>query len=364
MLRFKAIKFILTSFITLTFLVSCAHPEETEKQKSQIPAFEKATEFKENQIRVNVIKDTARSTGAQAALAYNSQHINAMLDQQGTNLARVFDFQAMMLPHNVMPPVLVESKDTLNLDSDTSLRLADRIYQIITPPHFVTTVPSWRDYLWMNYKPPEPPDNSLLPKSNAERDLWNKYIMIGWNEGVQQTRDIFEINLNRLQRDYKGMILYRKLLAQNMVTQPYVSKADLGITGGGTNLRINDQVMRITATSQLKANSKVWKSRLYPVKPQFPKVKYQPKKIPKFKYGKAAKPKANKQKPVTHKKTTKQVYTYKTKPIKKPNATKTTYTYKTRPVTSTTKKTTSTKTVKNSTKINHNPYEYQDISTT
>lgn len=329
MLRFRSTKLILTSFIVLGFLVGCEHPEDVEKQKSKIPAFEKTHEYQENHIRVNVIKDTARSTGAQAALAYNSKHINQMLDQQKKTLTQIFDFQAMMLPHNVMPPVLVESKNTLNLDSGSSIRLADRVYQIITPPHFVTTVPSWRDYLWMNYKPPEAPDNSLLPKNNAERDFWNKYIMIGWNAGVQQARDIFAINLNHLRRDYQGMILYRKLLAQNMVTEPYVSKADLGITGDGTNLRINDQVLRITATSQLKPNSKIWKARLYPVRPR---VKYEPKKIPKMKYGKAATTKS-----VTHKKT-KKTYTYKTKPVKS--------------------------TVKPKTKTtNNNTYENRDLST-
>ncbi len=59
------------------------------------------------------------------------------------------------------------------------------------------------------------------------------------------------------------MILYRKLLAQNIVSPPFVSRADLGITGGGDRLRINDQVLRITAVSELKPNSKVWKARLY-----------------------------------------------------------------------------------------------------
>ena len=254
---------ILCSVILVLFLTSCANSSEKKVQKSQIPAFASATTYKENHIRVAVIKDTARSVGSQAALAHSSKEIDQLLDQQKPILAKVFDFQAMMLSHDVMPPVLLESDNSLNLDSSASIRLADRIYKIEKPAHFVTTVPSWRDYLWMNYLPPETPDNSLLPKTNQERDIWNKYIIIGWNAGIQQAQDIFTINLNRLQRDYQGMILYRKLLAQDIVTAPFVSKADLGITGGGQSLRINDQVLRITAVSELKPNSKVWKSRMY-----------------------------------------------------------------------------------------------------
>ena len=54
------------------------------------------------------------------------------------------------------------------------------------------------------------------------------------------------------------MILYRKLLAQHILTPPYVSQADLGITGGGNDMRINDRVLRITAIPQLQTNTKKW----------------------------------------------------------------------------------------------------------
>ena len=73
-----------------------------------------------------------------------------------------------------------------------------------------------------------------------------------------QADQIFSSNLARLQRDYEGIILYRKLLAQNMLSRPYVSQADLGVTGGGDDMRINDRVLRITAISQLQPNIKQW----------------------------------------------------------------------------------------------------------
>ncbi|MCK4608554.1 MAG: type IV secretory system conjugative DNA transfer family protein [Gammaproteobacteria bacterium] len=251
----------------LAFMVGCADTSESKAPPSKIPAFESAQKFQQNHIRIAVIKDTARSVGAQAALAYSAKDMNSLLEAQNLILLKTFDFQQMMLPHNVMPPVLVESKEALNLDGTSSIRLADRIYKIEKSSHFVTTIPSWRDYLWMTFSQPDTPDQSLLPKSNQERDIWNKYIIIGWNEGIEQAYDIFNINLSRLIRDYQGMILYRKLLAQNIVTPPFISKADLGVTGGGNSLRINDQVLRITSVSQLKANSKEWKSRIYVTQP-------------------------------------------------------------------------------------------------
>ena len=44
-----------------------------------------------------------------------------------------------------------------------------------------------------------------------------------------------------------------------MLSKPYVSQADLGVTGGGDDMRINDRVLRITAIPQLQTNTKNWK---------------------------------------------------------------------------------------------------------
>ena len=71
---------------------------------------------------------------------------------------------------------------------------------------------------------------------------------------------IFTDNLARLKRDYAGMVLYKKLLAQHMVSAPFVARTELGVTGGGSDMRINDQVLRITALPSLQSNSRKWKA--------------------------------------------------------------------------------------------------------
>jgi len=266
----------LISLLLIFALVGCTG----QSSKTRIPAFKYTDTYKTNKLRLTVIQDTARSLGAQAGLAWSSEKFNHLLELQEKTLATIFNFQSLMLENNVVPPVLEEGSNDLNLDNESAIRLADRTYKIVKQAHFVTTTPSWRDYLFMPYLDPEAPDNSLLPKTNEERDVWNKYMIVGWEEGITQANDIFSINVNRLHRDYKGMILYRKLLAQHMVTPPFVSQANLGVTGGGNNLRINDRVLRITSISELQANSKNWKTRVYnpPRKKISPPIK---NKIPK-----------------------------------------------------------------------------------
>lgn len=250
--------------MTAFSIAGCATPPKKEDY-SVIPALPATTASNaKNAIRIKAIQDTALSVGAQGGLAWQSQKIDDMLDQDEDELNQVFNFAPLILKDNVLPPVLVEGDTTLNLASPYAIRLADKVYKIEQPPRFVTVPPTWRDYLWQDFEKPAPPNATLLPKTDEERAVWNEYVKEGWAAGVSQANQIFSINLGRLKRDYKGMILYRKLLAENMVTPPYVAKVNLGVTGGGNLMRINDQVLRITATSQLNPNAKTWKPVITP----------------------------------------------------------------------------------------------------
>jgi len=215
-------------------------------------------------IRGHALRDTALSVGARGGLAWRAQQINAVLLQHEAMLYRLFNFRAMMLEKNVLPPVLIEGRNALTLAGNDSIRIADRTYQILNQASFVTAPPTWREYLWLAYSPPETPDRTLLARNRAERIVWKKYTEEGWRAGIQQAELIFKESLARLKRDYEGMVRYRTLLAQNMVSPPFVAQMDMGITGGGSDLTVNDRVLRITAFPTLKNDSQEWKTEITP----------------------------------------------------------------------------------------------------
>ena len=205
------------------------------------------------------LQDIAISIGAQAGLAWRSKEINESLEKNAYYLDHVFDFNLMLLDHSILPPVLVQSVNSLNLDDPQTLRIDDRLYQIVTQARFVTAPPQWRNYLWMDYPPPDKPLPAFLPKTSDERAIWREYATKGWKEGHVQADTIFSGNLARLTRDYNGMLLYRSLLLKHMVSKPFVAHTDLGVTGDSSGLRINDQIYRITALPELQVNPKRWK---------------------------------------------------------------------------------------------------------
>ncbi|WP_028388895.1 type IV secretion system DotC family protein [Legionella fairfieldensis] len=211
-----------------------------------------------SKIKEAALRETALSLGAQSGLAWRARIIDDQLIKQARRLDAVYDFNALILEHNVLPPVLLEGRNTLNLADTQTIRISDRTYKVAKQARFITTPPNWRQYLWMDYKRPEYPNVSLLPKTRREKQIWNYYVEKGWRNGVEQASTILEESIARIKEDYMGMILYRKLLAMNMVSPPFVSHTDLGVTGDASEIHIDDRVLRITALPALNVNSKEW----------------------------------------------------------------------------------------------------------
>lgn len=213
-----------------------------------------------SRIREMALRETALSLGAQAGLSCRANTINSELVKQTQHLDAVFNFNALTLEHNILPPVLLEGRNTLNLADTQTIRISDQSYKVSKQARFITTPPNWRQYLWMDFKPPETPDITLLPKNAAEKRVWTEYVEKGWHNGTEQANIILEENIARIKEDFGGMVLYRKLLAMNMVSPPYVSHTDLGITGNSDEMHIDDRVLRITALPGLNINSDEWRA--------------------------------------------------------------------------------------------------------
>lgn len=251
------------------------------------------SEKDDSSVRNVALYETALSVGMRSGLYSRSKEINNHLLQNGDDLEKIFDFRGLMLPNNIMPPVLIESRKTMDARNDgplpnnddafllndnpvgkalattkvnversqnnfRTLRITDRIYKIIRQARFAVTVPHWRDYLRLDYAAPGLPDETILPKNQDEQVVWAKGIEEGWNMGLQQADQIFQQNLMLLRRDYLGMVRYRTLLSMKMVSEPYVAKRNYGVTGDGDEIKIHDRVLTIAALPALKPNSKSW----------------------------------------------------------------------------------------------------------
>lgn len=213
-------------------------------------------------IRAKALQESGLSFGAQGGLSWRVSAINMELKRLERSMDKAFNFAPLMIKDNVLPPVIVGGQDSVKAESDgQSLRIADQMFKIEAPARFVTVTPTWRNYLLMDVPAkPEVPHPSVLPKDAAEQELWNSMLQKGWDSGVAQADAIFSANMARLRRDIEGMIRYRKLLAMNMVSEPIVASSNLGVTGDGQQVSIQDRIYRISVNPTLEMDAERWKA--------------------------------------------------------------------------------------------------------
>lgn len=217
-----------------------------------------------SEMRRQAIVDIASALGASGGLSSRMNTIRIEINQNASALDTLFDFNRVIIDNGVLAPVLTEGLSNYAQDSDDEVRIADKIYKIEAPAKFVSVYPTWRSYLVFNYPNYEMPPSAYLPKNSDEKAIWDQAVKEGWAKGIIQANNIFEASYNRLERDYKGMIKYKILLKEGLITPTIIAKQNLGITGGGREMSVNDQVFRISDHSALNPNKKDWKVE-YPI---------------------------------------------------------------------------------------------------
>lgn len=217
-----------------------------------------------SEFRKQAITEIAFSLGASYGLANRMETIKKDVNLYAKELDLLYDFSKLKVENGVIPPVLTEGVANYSKNDDDQIRIADKIYRIESPAKFVSVYPTWRSYLRFSYPVYEKPNKAYLPKNDTEKQIWDNAIKSGWEKGISQANSIFENSYNKLEKDYLGMIKYKILLSQGLITKTMISKQNLGVTGGGTEMSINDQIFRITDHSALNPNQKLWKTE-YPI---------------------------------------------------------------------------------------------------
>ena len=103
----------------------------------------------------------------------------------------------------------------------------------------------------------------MLPETESERQIWDDAIAQGFQQGIKQSKYIYQEQIGQLTQTYMGMALYHSLLAQNMISAPQVGQASLGVIGNNQQLKINEKIVRITAHSGLNTHTAHWKAALH-----------------------------------------------------------------------------------------------------
>lgn len=209
-------------------------------------------------VRAQAIQTAAAAYGAQAGMSARAHQLNEELRSNAGTYDRVFNFSAVMLEPGFLPPVISEGRDAYNQPSATQVRAADRIFKIEYPARLVNVPPRWQDYLFVTETVPVSPDRTVLPKTAAEKALWDEWAAKGWSQGQAMAEETCRSNIGRLRRDFSGMLLYKTLYAQGLVTKPILAKTNLGVTGGEDEMALGDRIYEVTRKASLNPDRSRW----------------------------------------------------------------------------------------------------------
>jgi defect-in-organelle-trafficking protein DotC len=215
------------------------------------------------QIRKDALREAALSYGARGGLAHRTFEIQRRLTEYDISLTKTFNFSRLLIavPSGLIiePPIVSEAQRAVIVNGGgQEAAVADRVYRINRVARIVTAPRNWRLYLERDWGRVDPPPELLLPKDDDERKQWRAWVLEGWNAGVQQAEETFEADLDRMTNDFVGMVRYRELLAQGMISPPYALHEDHGVTGGGSEMRVGDRGLMITGPSALIPRSNKW----------------------------------------------------------------------------------------------------------
>lgn len=207
------------------------------------------------------MRKEALSLGAQAGLYEEGKTLDAWLKTRAKQLDQTYDFQRLVYPASLhveahltgtslLPPVVEFSQNFTRIEGPDTLHVARSFYRISQQAQFSTVVPNWREYLIQSW--PKPNINAvprvLLPDNAAERKVWVANVQRGYVLGKAQAITEFRTSLARLQRDFLGMVLYRKLEMEGKIGAPILAHANEGnvVSAQGRDLRVQAENLRIT----------------------------------------------------------------------------------------------------------------------
>ncbi|WP_116963325.1 type IV secretory system conjugative DNA transfer family protein [Fastidiosibacter lacustris] len=217
-------------------------------------------------LRQKAIKEAALELGIQSGLYVGQNMINKSLDKLAPMLYQTYNFNTLLLSDNILPPIIETGYNQSNVGTDNrKITLNGQSYHITRQAYFVSTVPTWRDYLITHFTQPELPDRSVLPQNEEEQKIWKTVIRYAWESGIEQAVDIFKQQVYKLNRDFRGMVMYYELINRNMIVPPYITKETKAIISDSDNLAIDNKEINLKIEPQFQSNTELWQVMLDPL---------------------------------------------------------------------------------------------------
>lgn len=213
---------------------------------------------KAKSLRLNKIKQVAFEYGVHVGRAEQTKMYAKKLEMMSAQLDRDYDFNRVLIHHNppILPPVISEGFDNFKSLDPSKVMVSKHMMKIEIPAQIVSVVPTWRDYLKMDYTVDQHPREGFKPKDKIESQIWDEAVKEGYIQG-KSIADLDADNaIGQLKRDYTGMLNYKIALANGHINPAIVEISDLKniVDENGTVLRRDEIMVQIAQQAYFSKN--------------------------------------------------------------------------------------------------------------
>jgi defect-in-organelle-trafficking protein DotC len=191
----------------------------------------------EESMIAKAVRDAGRRLGATTAYAQQAEALYQSVAAYDQYLAEIFDFGELMLPEGIVPPVLAQADNMVSFNRENGRETKEiraQVLKTLRTARFANSGgPHWRDYLRLTSPAQEKPHPQLQQEIDIHRDAWRRGVREGYERGIEQANQAFEIAINELSRDYAGMQLFRLLWLAGQVEAPKIVNQSENLIGGG-----------------------------------------------------------------------------------------------------------------------------------
>ena len=210
----------------------------------------------EQQARYEAMLELVKQKGIKLGINTYLSNSREVIKSQERNLDTIFNFKPYMIKDVVVPPVIIESKDVTETPNAMSYKTTKQTYKILKQARF-PTLDSNVDYV--TFIPKE-----MLPANEQERKIWKETAAKSYEMGLVEGRNIVEDAVDRLKRDYLGMVTFHKFVLEGKLSMPAISSQSLAVTSTQDTIALDMKLLQIQQLPQFNSNIETWKPILQP----------------------------------------------------------------------------------------------------
>lgn len=212
-------------------------------------------------LRSTIINETFYAVAFQESVRKEYKKILNKIEPLSDTMDEIFNFEQLMYQGKMLPPVIQESNDYYGKLSDKSLVQTAKRWLILKDASVSIMPPKWQSYLFQGI---DGQDNLVKSGLELRNDEEKELAIKAKNRAAKEAQDyivqLLKLNLARLKRDYIGMLTYKQLEMQGIVSAPVLAVSDepYVITQGNREALVGAKRYLITYDSQFNKH-KDWK---------------------------------------------------------------------------------------------------------